>query len=181
MRLLISSILVISICLCNSLSASNISFSSGTGLDDTLIQSGNISSTSVNGFLFETDLVKELTFYNIEFDLSMEFAAYSLKGRHNDLHEEMEIYHIKPKIRWYSDSGYHLDIGLGVSSISEQHWEEINFSGTTLFALSTGIGWYFGESEQISVDLVYNHYSNGYTRTPNPGIDFMTLNVGYRF
>jgi len=65
--------------------------------------------------------------------------------------------------------------------MTEQHWEEINFSGTTLFALSTGIGWRFGEHDQIPVDLVYNHYSNGYTSRPNPGLDFATLNVGYIF
>ena len=181
MRLLITSILIVSACFSNSSSAANISISTGTGLDDAFLQSGNIGSTSVNGLLFETSLDNDLTIYDIAFDLSLEFAAYSLKGSHNNLEEEMDIYHIKPKLRWSSDSGYHLNIGLGIGSISEQHWEEISLSGTTLFALSTGIGWQFGENDQITVDLVYNHYSNGYTRRPNPGIDFLTLNVGYSF
>ena len=180
MRLLLASILIVSLSFSTS-AAATISISTGTGLDDSLIQSGNIGSTSVNGLLFETVLDNDFIFYDIAFDLSLEFAAFSLKGSHNNLKEEMEIYHIKPKVRWFSESGYHLDIGLGISSITEQHWEEINLSGTTLFALSTGIGWYFGEQNQITVDLVYNHYSNGYTRTPNPGIDFLTLNVGYSF
>ncbi len=181
MRLLIALILIASVCFSNSSSAAKISISTGTGLDESLLQSGNISSTSVNGLLFETRLDNGFTFYDIAFNLSLEFAAYSLKGSHNNLEEEIEIYHIKPKLRWFSESGYYLDIGLGIGSMSEKHWEEISFSGTTLFALSTGIGWNFGERNQISIGLVYNHYSNGYTRSPNPGLDFLTLNMGYSF
>jgi len=182
MRIFFAIILILGFCHCNSITATSLSISSGTGLDDTLIQSGDISSTSANGVLFSTALIDDIDFYfDLTFDLSIEFAGYKLKGNHNDLSEEMDIYQIKPKLRWRSESNYYLDIGLGVASLGEDHWEEVKYNGTTNFALSFALGWSFGEQDQVFLDLVYNHYSNGYTRSPNPGLDFVTLNLGYVF
>ena len=181
MRLLITTIFFCIFTCCNTIAATSLTISSGTGLDETLIQSGNISSTTANGLLFNTNIANNLNLFSFNFDMNLEIAGYQLKGRHNDLDEEMDIFHIKPKVRWDSESNYHIDVGLGIATISEQKWEEITFSGTTQFALSVGIGLDLGADDQLSVDLVYNHYSNGYTRSPNPGLDFLTLNIGYKF
>ena len=181
MRLLFLSIVLICICSCKSLAACSFSISSGTGLDESLLQSGNIGSTSANGLLFNTLLTDNFNIFEFEFDLFLEFGGYQLKGKHLDLDEKMNIFHIKPKLRLDLGSDVHLDVGLGLASLSEDHWEEIRFSGKSQFSLSVGVGWLFGSKKQLSLDLVYNHYSNGYTRSPNPGIDYVTLNLGYNF
>lgn len=168
---------------CSSLtiSAGTLSLSIGKGMEDTLIQSGNISSTDVRGFMYQDVLSEDLLLLDYNFDLFLEIATYQLKGRHLGLNEEMNIHHIKPKLRWSTGHNMHLDIGLGYARLSKTHWEEIDFTGHDFFALSFAAGWRFGERGQYSMDLVYNHYSNGYTRSPNPGLDFVTLNLGYVF
>ena len=181
MRVLLFSIFVICCCCYRPIAAASLSLSSGTGLDETLLQSGNIASTTANGLVFNTILSDDINIFDFEFDLFLDVGGYQLSGRHNDLDEEMNIFFIKPKLRLDLGSDLHFDVGLGLASLSEDHWEEIGFSGKSQFALSFGIGLTFGSQNQLSLDLVYNHFSNGYTRSPNPGIDFLTLNLGYEF
>jgi len=176
------SVLLFTVISFGTVKAGTLTLSAGTGLDEILIQSGNIASTSAAGLLYETSpLIDQITLFEHNFELSLEFAGYQLQGLHRDIEDEMEIYHIKPKLKWLTQSNMHLDVGLGLASFSQQYWEEITFSGTNMFALSFGIGWQFGELDQLQLDLVYNHYSNGYTRSPNPGLDLVTLNIGYSF
>ena len=166
---------------CNNLNAGSLAYSFGTGLDDTLIQSDNISSTSAQGLLFSSLLTEDVSLIGLTFDLHLEVATFHLNGRHENLDEVMDTYHIKPKLRWQYDSDLHFDIGLGLGYITNDVWEEIHFSGQVMFALSFATGIIFGQDNQFSLDLVYNHYSNGYTRSPNPGLDIITLNIGYNF
>ena len=182
MRFVLYVLLMISFFSYKTLSAASIAISSGTGLDDTLIQSGEISSTSANGLLFSADLIDDFPFFfDTKLDLSVELAGYQLKGRHNNVNEEMYIYQIKPKLRWHFDANYYFDFGLGFATLEDDQWEEVKFNGTTNFAMSFALGMSFGEEDQLFLDLVYNHYSNGYTRSPNPGLDILTLNLGYVF
>ena len=163
-----------------SVSADSLTLSVGRGMSDTLIQSGSIASTETEGLFYTYDFESTSEFFDTEYQWLMEFGWYYLEGEHLGNSDAMDIVYAKPKLRFNGD-GWHYDVGLGAAVFTQEHWEEISFSGDTMFALSFGIGTTFGEDDAWAVDLVYNHFSNGYTRSPNPGLDLMTVNVSYNF
>ena len=162
------------------LSADSVSLSAGRGMSDLLIQSGSIASTETLGIIYTADLGHDIELFDNSFDWHIEGAWYNLKGSHQANNDAMDIVYIKPKLRLVNE-GWHFDAGLGLAQFTQENWEEINFSGDLMFAMSFGVGTHFGEADRWAVDLVYNHFSNGYTRSPNPGLDLLTLNLSFNF
>jgi lipid A 3-O-deacylase len=55
-----------------------------------------------------------------------------------------------------------------------------DFSTRFQFGDHVGVGFRFGGDERYELGVRFQHLSNGGTRNPNPGINFMLLRLAYR-
>ncbi|RYY74797.1 MAG: acyloxyacyl hydrolase [Gammaproteobacteria bacterium] len=71
-----------------------------------------------------------------------------------------------------------IEIGVGITHISETHWKPYNDMGSHLqFADRISAGYYVGTTE-ISFNLY--HISNGGLSRPNPGADMLLMRMSFK-
>lgn len=153
----------------------------GKGLNDQLIQSGNIASTEA----LELGLAGDSDWQPAVLDrmhsrLRLEIAAAHLRGEHRGRENTLNIGLLRPVLRWQMASNYFADLGLGYAHLSSARFEEIRMAGQHNFTLMAGAGWQTDDG-RYALGLRYNHFSNGYTASPNPGLDYATLAFSYHF
>ena len=152
----------------------------GTGLDDTLIQSGDISAADSVGadLYFEYDFAEALkilnvskTLFNVHFAQARASAALA--------NNEIDVMGVSALWRWQSRSGVFFDAGVGLAYLSEDTFLKVKMGSQENFVLDFALGYQF--SSHWDMSLRYRHYSNGYTQSPNPGLDFAVAQVNYWF
>lgn len=152
------------------------------GLNDALIQSGSIASAD-GGELGVSLASPHYWTLSQPYDLNLrlELAASHLDGEHRGGHDEMDIWALRPVLRWQAGSTWFVDAGLGYAHLSDEQFEAIRMGSRDNFSIVVGAGWQLDEARRWSLNLRYNHFSNGYTSTPNPGLDYATTTLAYRF
>lgn len=75
----------------------------------------------------------------------------------------------------------YLELGIGVHLLSRSHIGERDMSSAFQFGSHIGTGVSFGSREQYELAWRIEHLSNGGLRSPNPGIDFIMVRLGYRW
>lgn len=168
------------------LSEDSIYLVGGWGMDDSLIQSGSIASTQVKGLGWQHDL--GATFDDPILGVGHWYVVtewHQLNGEHNNARYQLEIWAVKPTLRLFHgadrNARWIYEAALGVANFSTPEYEEIKMSSELNFAMHFSLGYQFGERQQWSSSLRYNHYSNGYLDQPNPGLDFASLTLSYQF
>lgn len=74
-----------------------------------------------------------------------------------------------------------LELGIGLSLLDDTQFAGKNVSTHYQFEDRIGLVTKFGENNKQSVSLRYLHYSNGGFKSPNPGLDFISLTYAERF
>ncbi len=149
----------------------------GKGMDDTLIQSKSIADAEQWEFSWSWDLDKssETDFGYAQWWIQ---AGYlELSGEHLGVSDELSLIQLKPILRLYpagKGASYFVEAGLGAAKLSKKSFEQIIIKTKGNFVIHAAFGWELGENSKLS--LRYSHYSNGYTHTPNPGIDTLAIN-----
>lgn len=75
----------------------------------------------------------------------------------------------------------YIEAGLGVRLLSQTHLATKDLSTSFQFSPTLGAGLRFGARRQWEVGYRLLHVSNANIRTPNPGMNFNVLRLGYRF
>ncbi len=154
----------------------------GKGMDDTLIQSRSISSA---------DQWEVSWAYNLDKPFSNEYGYWQwwvqagyihLDGVHEGLRQQLNIVQLKPILRLFpggESSQFFFEAGLGAAKLSKKKFEQITVKTKGNFSVHFAAGWRW--TEDLRLSLRYSHFSNGYTHTPNPGIDTLSLNFHWAF
>ena len=74
-----------------------------------------------------------------------------------------------------------LEWGVGWAVRSESRINGYEMGGSHFLSLQITIGRHFGQNQRRRVALRWQHTSNAGTDTPNPGINLLLLEFGYRF
>lgn len=154
----------------------------GKGLNQVLIQSGSIASSEAAELGLAVDLPWRFSLSDTgDLGLKMELAAACLRGDHRGQSDRLEIYALRPVLHWQPGGRGFLEVGLGVAHLSSDHYEEIRMAKKDNFSVMVGGGYQLDQAGHWQAALRYNHYSNGYTATPNPGLDYAIASLSYRF
>ena len=152
----------------------------GNGLDDTLIQSGDISTAhiiGVDGFI-EAEFPKAIRFLKVDQNFINVHAASAQSRKNAEAYDQLELAAVSALWRWRGETAF-ADAGIGLAYLSEQRFEEVKMGSKANFVLdfALGVKW----SANLDISLRYRHYSNGYTESPNPGLDFLVLQTAFHF
>lgn len=151
----------------------------GKGLNDDLIQSGDIASTEIAGvdLRWHTDWADYFSWAEVDQTyVNVQFAHWS--GAHLGRREDMDVAALTALWRWHHDDGWFADAGVGVSRLTDRVYEEVELASRNQFALDFAVGKQLAKNWELS--LRYRHYSNGYTKSPNPGLDGAVLLLSYQ-
>ena len=187
---------VLTLSISGTLSAKNgVYVTGGSGMDDTLIQSGDISGASVRGFGFRQDIHSQLRLGLFDGGLFgeglfreglwfIDYEWHQLSSRFEGRSEQMTIWAVKPTLQFFfqpeKKSGLFYEAALGAAYLDEKTFEEVKKAEHVNFVMQFALGWQ-SQNSPWHVALRYNHYSNGYLAQPNPGIDFASLVLNYTF
>lgn len=152
----------------------------GNGLDDTLIQSGDISTAHVigaDGFI-AAEFPKAFRFLNVDQNLINVHIANAQSRKDSTAFDQLNLAAVSALWRWRGNTAF-ADAGIGLAYLSESRFEEVKMGSKTNFALdfAVGVQW----TPTLDISLRYRHYSNGYTQSPNPGLDFLVLQTAFHF
>ena len=140
--------------------------------DKVSLEYGYKESSDVYGL----SLVKDFNYKLFDLaDLSLEVSAQYVNGKNDDL----TIISTQPLFTIDIVNDLYFQAGVGVAYFSEKHLDHKKFGTNFQFKESIGFGYRF--SENIETTLKYNHYSNADLDDENSGLDFIGLQVVYRF
>ncbi|HFB67019.1 MAG TPA: acyloxyacyl hydrolase [Aeromonadales bacterium] len=150
----------------------------GKGMDNTLIQSKSISSAGQYEVSWAYNLDKSFSNDYGYWQWWLQAGYVHLKGQHNGEKNTLSIVELKPILRLYpsgENGKLFFEGGLGASKFSRKQFEQITVQIKGNFAVHFAAGYRI--NDLLRVSLRYSHFSNGYTHTPNPGLDTMSLNL----
>lgn len=84
-------------------------------------------------------------------------------------------------LRWQAGERWHLDLGLGLAHLSDASHETVRMAKGDNFSVVVGLGLCLDDDRRWALAARYNHYSNGYTAHPNPGLDYASLNLSRQY
>jgi len=157
-------------------------FALGKGMDGTLIQKDSISDAEQAGFDFAHQLSDRRLKSGARVQWWLVTGVAYLQGTHRGIDEHLTITQIRPVLRYYpalAQERWFAEAGLGAAYLSSNEFEEINMPTNTNFALHFALGWRINSHFNLSGR--YSHFSNGYTHSPNPGLDFFSVNLHWSF
>lgn len=161
-----------------------LSLSLAKGLDEKLIQSGSIASAGGGGLslYWAADTHRWFSLFRVD-DSRIELHASRLHGEHRGRRDRLEVLALSSVWRWTLDARGHLwgEAGVGLAKLSDERFEVVRMAGTDVFALQAGLHWTLDAAGNWALAMRYRHYSNGYTRSPNPGVDYADLALTWRF
>ncbi len=149
----------------------------GKGMDDTLIQSKSISNAEQAELAWSYKLTDFEIGYPGTWEWWFQAGVAQLEGEYQDNDVNITISHIKPIIRWYPKNKagkLFYEAGVGLAHLSEREFKKIKMPTNINFSVHLAAGWRV--SDAMNLSLRYNHFSNGFTHNPNPGLDYLSLN-----
>lgn len=125
---------------------------------------------------YNTDFLKDISEeINVYFETSVNFWEY---GKTN-IHDTNFVLAISPVIQYpigsIRDNQVFVEFGIGVSILDDTNFAGKDVGGHFQFEDRLGLMTRFGANNEHQVALRYFHYSNGGLKSPNPGLDFISL------
>lgn len=153
----------------------------GQGMNDTLIQHEDISGANYlalglfwdSGYSFEND--------NLGYG-EVEIETYFAQVQDQ---QTLNIVAVRPVINFWDSAEkkrpWYWQFGVGLSYFDRQQIGPVTLSSNGQFATIFGVGLALDSAQKHRLTLRYNHYSNGYLKKPNPGLDTFSLDWHIRF
>jgi len=109
------------------------------------------------------------------FETSVNFWEYGAENKH----DTNFVLAMSPVFRYqvghvYSNPVY-AELGIGISLLDNTQFAGKDVSTHYQFEDRLGVVYKFGKNQKYSVALRYLHYSNAGFKSPNPGLDFVSL------
>lgn len=123
-----------------------------------------------------TDYLKQFS-SNLELyvETSVNFWEYGAENKH----DTNFVLAMSPVVRYQIGSAYsnplYAELGIGVSLLDDTQFAGKNVSTHYQFEDRLGLVYKFGKNHKNSIALRYLHYSNAGFKSPNPGLDFISL------
>ena len=152
----------------------------GSGMNDMLIQYKDISGATHQsvGVFWETDFSFDSEFWGYS---ELEFEAYISQI---ELEQTRQLVALRPILNFWGEKKqsrqWYWQFGVGLSYFDGKQLTPVTLSTRAQFATVFGIGIPF-DNGQHRLTLRYNHYSNGYLKKPNQGIDTVSLDWHFKF
>lgn len=154
----------------------------GTGINDWLIQSGSTRDASVLGIDLHWPVAGASWFSWLGVDaLSVNAHGAELKGHYRQSEEALSIYGFSFTGRGFFTENRHwaAEFGPGYAHLSADHFEAIRMAGRDNFMLDFAL--VFTGYARWETSARYRHFSNAYTDTPNPGLDYVVVQIARSF
>ncbi len=156
----------------------------GKGLNKVLIQQHGIANAEAAsvGVHIPVDWASGFDWGGVDKTFIKLQCSY-LSGEYQQRDERLSIIESALVFRWIprSDPLWFSEIGVGISHLSDSEFESISMHGQNNFSLDFALGKQLEWAPNWELSVRYRHYSNGYTHRPNPGLDYGTLVMAYRF
>ncbi|WP_196139497.1 acyloxyacyl hydrolase [Aliikangiella sp. G2MR2-5] len=155
--------------------SANLMLSVGKGMNDTLIQSESISGAKQFslGYVWDSNYQFESEFFG---NSKLEYELYVTEISDQ---QKLKAIVFRPVLNFMGDTSrsynWYWQFGLGLSYFDSRMLGPIEFSSKGQFATMLGIGVPLDNKQNHRLTLRYNHYSNAYLSTPNPGLDTLSL------
>lgn len=153
----------------------------GVGMDNFLIQNkSNIGATQKTlGAFWKTNFNMKNRFLGYA---ELEMEAYVSQIKNNGT---VNIYAVRPVFSfWDSEQkqrNWYWQFGIGISRFDDRDITPIRLSSNEQFATIFGIGMPLDAQHKHRLTLRYNHYSNGFLKRPNQGVDILSLDWHFQF
>lgn len=165
----------------SSFAIDGVMLSYGEGMNDILIQYKDISGAKQKsvGVFWDSDF--EFNHGLLGYS-ELEFEAYisEIQGE-----QTMQLIAVRPVLSFWGSAkkerSWYWQFGVGLSYFDSKRQDPIEFSSKGQFATILGLGYTLDEQAKHRLTLRYNHYSNGYIKTPNQGLDTFSLDWHLRF
>jgi len=123
-----------------------------------------------------TDYLKEFSPHlNLYFETSINFWEY---GRENQ-HDTNFVLALSPVVKYQLSSSeegsLYGEFGIGISLLDDTKFAGKDVSTHYQFEDRIGLVYTFGRKRIQSIAIRYLHYSNAGFKSPNPGLDFISL------
>jgi len=156
-----------------SFAADGLLLSYGTGMGDQLIQAKSITGTEQTSLgLYWRSESRPPIFSSAQ--LEYEFYLSQLKHA-----QTLHIAAFRPVFNfWHRNAdgpNWYWQFGIGISYFDGKQLDPVELSTQGQFATIFGLGMPLDTAEKHRLTLRYNHYSNGYTKNPNHGLDTLSL------
>ncbi|MEQ3513910.1 acyloxyacyl hydrolase [Pseudoalteromonas sp. BZB3] len=121
--------------------------------------------------------------FDLHFESSVNFWNYSATGRGSKSnHDTNFVLALTPVFKyplktWYEKPLY-LELGIGLAVLDDTHFAGKNVSTHYQFEDRLGLVYDLGDAK---VAVRYIHYSNAGFKSPNPGLDFISLSYSSFF
>ena len=147
----------------------------GTGMTDILIQSKDIDEATHQavGIHWGSE-------FNWQHDIfgygELEYELYYSKV---SLDQDVNIIAFRPVMSFWESTdkarSWYWQFGVGLSYFDSKTLLPIELSTNAQFATVFGLGMVLDKNFKHRLSLRYNHYSNAYLKTPNQGLDTLSL------
>ena len=164
-----------------SFAVDGIMLSYGQGMNDVLIQYKDISGATHKS---------AGVFWNTNYSFNHDFLGYSeleVEAYFSEIKKEqtIDIIAVRPILNFWGtsakDRSWYWQFGVGLSYFDSKRLDPVELSTNGQFATIFGLGMPLDDTHKHRLTLRYNHYSNAYIKTPNQGIDTLSLDWHYRF
>lgn len=159
----------------NAFAVDGVMLSYGSGMNDMLIQSEDISDAehAAIGLFWESEIEWEHDLFGYG---QLEYEFYFTQISHYQTSNGVVF---RPLLNFRptkdGQSQWYWQFGVGLSYFDSKSFDPIEFSTNGQFATLFGIGTYLDKDLNHRLTLRYNHYSNAYLVKPNPGLDTISL------
>lgn len=124
--------------------------------------------------LYDFENSKTKLWYALEYHKA-EFKGNTKKG----FEDNNSWVTASPLLQHYISNDFYLKGGVGVAYIENLKFGRKRTGSHWQFAVNMGVGYEI--NDKWNMELKWRHYSNGNTANPNPGRDFIYIDVGYKF
>lgn len=132
-------------------------------------------------YQYHTDYLSSFSpLLGMYFETSVNFWEYGTEN----VHDTNFVLAASPVIRyefaqWHGNPIY-AEFGIGVSLLDDTKFAGKDVSTHYQFEDRLGVVYKFGQGQKNSVALRYFHYSNAGFKSPNPGLDFLSVSYSVK-
>lgn len=132
-------------------------------------------------YQYHTDYLTSVSpLLGLYFESSINFWEYGTEN----IHDTNFVLAASPVIRyeftqWYGNP-LHAEFGIGVSLLDDTKFAGKDVSTHYQFEDRLGVVYKFAKAHKNSVALRYFHYSNAGFKSPNPGLDFLSVSYSVK-
>jgi hypothetical protein len=150
-------------------------------MSDVLIQSGETSNARAWALTYDTSASLPTFLQDMASEAEWQWMVNRIVGTHHGQSDGLTTGQFTYVVlgRLGDTSRWRWKAGIGGAWMSGTRFKDIDLIGRSNFSLQAGVLYRLPASGEWT--LTYQHYSNGYTRTDNPGLDVWLLGWRHAF